>query len=94
MSDYKSAGLKQIQRDLSLFEIHAKMKRQIKSPIPFGQQTARPPINKGVQMSEERLNTGQGVFKALSNYKKTATPDFSRLSSKFTIDTFFGIPKD
>ena len=32
--------------------------------------------------------------KVLSNFRKTVTPDFSRISTKSTIDTFFGIPKE
>lgn len=71
-----------------------KSKRHIKTPILFKKQIPRPPITKGVRLSDERFSLINKMPTVLSNYKKTVTPDFSRTSTKTSIDTFFGINKE
>ncbi|CDW90638.1 UNKNOWN [Stylonychia lemnae] len=91
---YRTDGLRQVQRDLSLVEIYDKMKKHIQSPIEFTKQIRRPPITKGSFLSEERFINFNKMPRNHTQFKNSPTPDFSKTSSNTTIDTFFGLPKD
>eukprot|EP00347_Sterkiella_histriomuscorum_P021843 403332574 len=90
-SHLKYEGLRPAQRDLSLLDFYQKQKNHIISPIDFDKQIQRPPITAGHNLSEERFGKFNNMPKNSSKYKNLATPNFSKTSTKSTIDTFFGI---
>lgn len=62
----------------------------IKSPIAFDKQLDRSPITSGLNVNDNRFTQFNSMSTVLSKYKKTATPDFSKTSTKDSIDCFLG----
>lgn len=63
--------------------------KHVPSPISFHKQMKRVSITQGINANDERFKLFNIMPKSSSKYKGVNTPDFTKQSTKVTLDSFF-----